>query len=357
MKGDPVTLTTDIITDPRWARMTARDRSADGQFVYSVATTGVYCRPSCAARPANPKNVRFHAGPAEAEAGGFRACKRCRPNEAPDAHIAASIERAVRMIEDAEETPTLAALAVVAGLSPSYFQRRFKAATGLSPRAYAAGRRAMRVREALPRAGSVTEALYDAGFNSSGRFYAGAASILGMTPGDYRAGGSGATIRFAVGESTLGTVLVASSERGVCAILMGDAPEALVRDLQDRFPKATLVGGDADYEALVARVVAFVEAPAGGLDLPLDVRGTAFQQRVWDALRAIPPGGRATYADIAARIGAPGAVRAVAGACAANAIAVAIPCHRVVRTDGSSSGYRWGIQRKRILQDREAVRG
>jgi AraC family transcriptional regulator of adaptative response/methylated-DNA-[protein]-cysteine methyltransferase len=239
-------------------------------------------------------------------------------------------------------------------MSRFHFHRIFKAVTGLTPKAYAAARRAERVRAELPRAGTVTEAIYEAGFNSNGRFYASASEMLGMTPTDYRSGGKRASIRFAVAECSLGSVLVAATDRGVCAILLGNDPEALVRDLQDRFPRAELIGGDAAFEQTVAAVLGMVEAPSRAVDLPLDVRGTAFQQRVWQALRTIPPGSTATYTDIADRIGAPKAVRAVAQACASNPVAIAIPCHRVVRNDGSLSGYRWGIERKRALLEREA---
>ena len=342
------TLTQD---DPRWSQIVARDRAADGAFFYSVATTGVYCRPSCASRSANPRNVAFHDSAAQAEAAGFRPCKRCKPDQ-PSAS-AAIVERACRTIEAADDAPSLETLAAGAGLSPHHFHRVFKAATGVTPRGYAAALRAGRMRAALGEAPSVTQAIYDAGFNSSGRFYAQAPAMLGMTPTAWRNGGGEADIRFAVGDCSLGAILVASSATGVCAILIGDDPESLVRDLQDRFPKARLTGGDAAYDALVAKVVGLVEAPAIGLDLPLDVRGTAFQQRVWAALRDIPAGATATYTDIAARIGAPKSVRAVAGACAANPVAVAIPCHRVIRGDGALSGYRWGIERKRALLDRE----
>jgi AraC family transcriptional regulator of adaptative response/methylated-DNA-[protein]-cysteine methyltransferase len=265
------------------------------------------------------------------------------------------VARACRLIETADEPPGLDALADSAGLSSFHFHRVFKAITGITPKAYAAAYRARRVRDELSRSATVTDAIYGAGFNSSGRFYATAPGVLGMTPTRFRSGGEGAAIRFAVGECSLGALLVAASDQGVCAILLGDAPDALVRDLQDRFPKARLIGGDTGFERLVAKVVGFVERPALGLDLPLDVRGTAFQQRVWQALRAIPVGATATYRDIARRVGAPKAVRAVAQACAANALAVAIPCHRVVRTDGALSGYRWGVQRKRALLAREAV--
>jgi AraC family transcriptional regulator of adaptative response/methylated-DNA-[protein]-cysteine methyltransferase len=341
--------------DPRWACVAARDRSVDGTFWYSVATTGIYCRPSCPSRTANPKNVRFHDSIAAAEAAGFVACKRCKPNQASsDVRNARTVARICRLIEQAEDAPPLAELAEAAGLSTTYFHRLFKAVTGVTPKDFADARRADKVRQNLGRCSSVTEAMYDAGFNSSGRFYAKSGEMLGMTPSDYRAGGAHAAIRFAVGACSLGSILVASSEKGVCAILIGDDPENLVHDLQDRFPRAQLIGGDADFEKLVAQVVGFIEAPGIGLDLPLDVRGTAFQQRVWAALREIPAGTTVSYADIAKTIGAPKSVRAVAGACAANALAVAIPCHRVVRTDGGLSGYRWGIERKRALIEREA---
>lgn len=270
------------------------------------------------------------------------------------ARHAALVAQACRRIERAGTPPSLAELAAPSGMSPWHFHRVFKAATGLTPKAYAEAHRAGRVRERLARGDTVTDAILDAGFNSSSRFYERSNERLGMPPTTWRAGGTDTRIRFAIGQCSLGAILVASSDRGVCAILLGDDPDALARDLQDRFPKADLVGGDADYERVVATVVGFVEAPRIGLDLPLDVRGTAFQERVWRALQDIPPGGTATYAEIANRIGAPRAVRAVAGACAANHLAVAIPCHRVVRSDGGLSGYRWGVQRKRTLLDREA---
>jgi AraC family transcriptional regulator of adaptative response/methylated-DNA-[protein]-cysteine methyltransferase len=342
--------------EERWAALLARDPAADGSFLYAVRTTGVYCHPSCAARPARRENVRFYRTPAEAEAAGFRPCLRCRPTEEPRGRRqAAAIARACRAIEAAEEMPELDELAVLAGMSRFHFQRVFKAVTGVTPKAYARAQRAERVRAELQRSPTVTAAIYDAGFNSNGRFYADAGKVLGMRPTDFRKGGEGRSIRFAVAQCSLGAILVAASETGICAILLGDDPEVLVRDMQDRFPNATFSGGDAGFEAWVARVVAFVEAPRLGLDLPLDVRGTAFQQRVWQALRDIPPGSTASYAEIAARIGAPRAVRAVAQACAANPLAIAVPCHRVVRTDGALSGYRWGVERKQRLLEREAA--
>jgi AraC family transcriptional regulator of adaptative response/methylated-DNA-[protein]-cysteine methyltransferase len=342
--------------DPRWKRIVARDKTADGQFWYSVFTTGVYCRPSCPSRTANPANVQLHDTLESARATGFRPCKRCNPDGPSLAdENAALVAKAYRMIDASEQEPSLEALAHAVGRSPSYFHRMFKAATGVTPKDYAAARRAAKVRQGLTSSGSVTEAIYDAGFNSSGRFYEKSTDMLGMTPSQYRAGGANEEIRFAVGQTSLGAVLVASSTKGVAAILLGDDPDMLVRSLQDRFPRAHLVGGDRDYEALVARVVGFVEAPRIGLDLPLDVRGTAFQQRVWRALQQIPVGTTVSYAEIARRIGASKAVRAVAGACAANNLAVAIPCHRVIRNDGSLSGYAWGVERRHLLLDREAL--
>jgi AraC family transcriptional regulator of adaptative response/methylated-DNA-[protein]-cysteine methyltransferase len=343
------------VSDPRWAAVLARDAAADGRFVYSVRTTGVYCRPSCGARTARPENVQFHPTAADAERAGFRPCKRCRPDRPrpADPHAALVIELC-RRIERAERAPRLDELAASAGLSPSHLHRVFKAVTGLTPNAYAAAHRARRVRAELDRGATITEAVYGAGYGSSGRFYEESSAVLGMTPARYRAGGADTEIRFAAGECSLGAILVAASAHGVCAILMGDDAAGLVLDLQDRFPRACLIGGDAVFEGLVAKVVGLVEAPRLGLDLPLDVRGTAFQRRVWQALRAIPAGRTASYGEIARRIGAPKSARAVAGACAANPLAVAIPCHRVVRTDGGLSGYRWGVERKLALLDREA---
>ncbi|MGE0314629.1 MAG: bifunctional DNA-binding transcriptional regulator/O6-methylguanine-DNA methyltransferase Ada [Lautropia sp.] len=341
--------------DPRWARVLARDPEADGSFFYSVKTTGVYCRPSCASRAARPENVAFHASTDAAERAGFRPCRRCRPNDADArALLAAKIADLCRYLEHAPQVPSLEALGRRASTSPWHLQRTFKAVTGLTPRQYANAHRAKRAREAIAAAPTVTDAIYAAGFNSSGRFYEQADAMLGMTPTRVRAGGAGMDIHVAIGECSLGAILVARSARGVCAILLGDDPAGLLRDLQDRFPNATLNGADAGFDALVATVVGLVEAPRAGVDLPLDVRGTAFQQRVWRALQQIAPGSTCSYAELARRIGQPSAVRAVAQACAANAHAVAIPCHRVVRTDGSLSGYRWGVARKRALLEREA---
>ena len=341
--------------DPRWAAIVARDPKADALFVYGVKTTGVYCRPSSASRLPRPENIQFFDTPAHAEAAGYRASKRATGDQTQlAAHHAQLVAEACRQIEQADTAPSLNALALRAGLSPFHFHRVFKAVTGLTPKGYASAQRARKVREGLKGQHSVTDALYDAGFNSNSRFYESADQLLGMKPGDYKAGGTNSEILFAVGQCSLGAILVAQSVRGVCAILLGDDPDTLVRDLQDQFPKADLVGADRRFEQLIAQVVGFIEAPALGLDLPLDLRGTAFQQRVWQALRDIPLGSTASYAQIAERIGAPKSFRAVAQACGANCLAVAIPCHRVVRSNGELSGYRWGVERKRRLLARES---
>jgi AraC family transcriptional regulator of adaptative response/methylated-DNA-[protein]-cysteine methyltransferase len=276
---------------------------------------------------------------------------------AVDARHTALITDACHLIEQAVTPPTLTQLAAQLQLSPFHFHRLFKAETGLTPKAYANAFRARRLREELDAAATtgstITDAIYDAGFNANSRFYETSEARLGMRPGEYRAGGRNAEIRFAVGQCSLGAILVGQSRRGICAILLGDDPDRLVRDLQDQFPHAHLVGGDTGFEQLIAQVVGFVEDPALGLNLPLDVRGTAFQERVWQALREIPPGTVVSYAQVAERIGSPKAFRAVAQACGANPIAVAIPCHRVVRRDGDISGYRWGVERKWELLQRE----
>ncbi len=338
-----------------WDAVKTRDRAFDGKVFYAVASTGIYCRPSCPARLPQRKNVSFYASCREAEAAGFRPCKRCKPNETSlhDRHVA-KVAMACRIIEDADEPPSLDELATAAELSPYHFHRVFKAMTGLTPKAYAAAHRQKRLQAKLPKSSSVTEAIHDAGFNSSGRFYADSAAVLGMTPTEFRSGGENAELRFAIGQCSLGSILVASSDKGIAAIFLGDDPEALLHNLEDRFPKAKLIGGDHTFEDTMAKVIGLVEAPGTAHDLPLDVRGTAFQHRVWQALREIPSGTTATYSEIAERIGMPKAVRAVAAACAANKIAIAIPCHRVVRNDGSLSGYRWGVDRKRTLLAREA---
>ncbi len=344
----------DEADEPRWLAVQRRDRSADGQFLYGVRTTGIYCRPSCGARLPLRANVVFFATGAAAEAAGFRPCRRCRPDGMGlEARRSSAIARACRLIEQSQDKVGVDALAAAAGMSRFHFQRVFKATTGLTPKAYAAAARRGRVTAELQSGGRVTDAIYAAGYGSSSRFYSGSGRELGMRPSDLRAGGRGVAMRFAVGQCSLGSILVAATDRGLCAILMGDEPDGLVRDLQDRFPRAALEAGDTEFERWMSKVVGFVDAPRLGLELPLDIRGTAFQQRVWRALREIPPGTTMSYAEIAARLGAPGSARAVARACAANPLAVAIPCHRVVRKDGDLSGYRWGVERKRALLERE----
>jgi AraC family transcriptional regulator of adaptative response/methylated-DNA-[protein]-cysteine methyltransferase len=355
-KRPPVPAPEDELVDARWAAVLARDTQYDGGFYYSVATTGVYCRPSCPARRPKRAHVRFHDSLASAEAAGFRPCKRCKPDQSVSQH-GAKVAQACRVIEAAEEPPTLHQLAAAVGLSPYHFHRLFKAATGVTPKAYANAHRNARVRASLARSATVTEAIYDAGFNSNGRFYATATEALGMSPTAFRAGGADMQIRYAVGACSLGSVLVAASDKGVCAILLGDGPEALLAELRRQFPRAAVAGGGKDFAALAARVIDHVETPGAGLDLPLDIRGTVFQHRVWEALRRIPAGTTVSYTDIAKAIGAPKSVRAVAGACAANRLAIAIPCHRVVRGDGSLSGYRWGVDRKRALLAKEKSSG
>jgi AraC family transcriptional regulator of adaptative response/methylated-DNA-[protein]-cysteine methyltransferase len=340
--------------DARWTAVVNRDAAADSAFVYAVRTTGIYCRPTCPSRRPRRENAEFHSDATAAERAGYRPCQRCRPREASLAQRRAeSVSRACRLIEASEDLPSLDELAQAAGLSRFHFHRVFKSITGLTPRSYIAARRAERVREELLTNETVTEAMYEAGFNSSGRFYAASTQMLGMTPQRYRSGGEGMEIRFALGECSLGTILVAASEKGICAISLGSDPQQLLQEFQDRFANATLIPGGKAFDAWVARVLAFVEAPGVGLSLPLDIRGTAFQQRVWQALTEIPVGTTISYSELAERIGSPKSVRAVARACATNSIALAIPCHRVVRSDGALSGYRWGVERKRTLLERE----
>ena len=339
----------------KWAAVVARDAAFDGMFYFSVETTGVYCRPSCPARRPKRAHVRFHDSAEGAEEAGFRPCKRCRPGQPSLFETQADkVARACRTIETAEQEPRLDELARDAGLSPHHFHRVFKSVLGVTPRAYAAAHRKTRLRETLGNASTITEAIYDAGFNSGSHFYAGAKETLGMTPTEFRSGGAAAEINFAIGQCSLGPILVAATSKGVCAIFFGDDPASLHAALQKQFPRARLVAGSDTFKDTLAKVVAFVEAPRSKFDVPLDIRGTAFQHRVWEALRRIPPGRTASYAEIAEAIGASGSARAVARACASNPIAVAVPCHRVVRSDGSLSGYRGGVVRKRALLAREA---
>jgi AraC family transcriptional regulator, regulatory protein of adaptative response / methylated-DNA-[protein]-cysteine methyltransferase len=342
--------------DARWQAVLARDPQARDAFVYGVLTTGIYCRPGCASRRPNRANVRFFDSWQAAEAAGLRPCKRCQPQAAdqPDPTTAAVVQ-ACALIDAAESPPSLNELAAAVGLSPAHFHRQFRRIVGITPKQYAAEKQRGRARELIQSGGSVTEAIYQAGFDSSSPFYQQSRPALGMKPATYRNGGPGQTIRFAVVQSYLGWVLVAATDQGLCRIDIAETPDPLPGRLHDRFPAAELVANDPDFDRLVARVLAFLERPEQGLELPLDIQGTAFQQQVWTALRTIPAGSTASYSDIAQRIGRPGAARAVAQACAANPIAVAIPCHRVVRGDGGLGGYRWGIDRKQALLQREGA--
>ncbi len=337
--------------DAAWAAVLRRDRAMDGRFVTGVLTTGIYCRPSCAARHPKRENVRFFANGEEAAAAGLRACLRCRPDDV--SRDSAAVEAALALIEASEEPPSLDALAARAGYSPFHFHRLFKRATGVTPAAYARGKRARTMTETLAANGRVTDAIYDAGYSGPGRFYAEAKDRLGMTPTRWRDGGRGETIGWATAETSLGTMLVAATGRGICRLSF-DEGEA---DLKGRFPRATIVPGGPAMAELVERTVAAVEAPERPHDLPLDVRGTAFQEAVWRELARIPPGESLSYAALAARAGRPQAVRAAGTACGSNQIAVLIPCHRARRGDGSPGGYAYGLERKASLLEREGWRG
>ncbi|MBI4724277.1 MAG: bifunctional DNA-binding transcriptional regulator/O6-methylguanine-DNA methyltransferase Ada [Rhodomicrobium sp.] len=340
--------------DARWEAVTARDKSAEGRFVYAVVTTGIYCRPTCPSRRPLPENVRFFASKEEAERAGFRPCKRCKPDGASiEEKLTGAVAKASALIEAADGTPDFNAIAEAAGLSRHHLHRAFKRIAGITPGAYFKSLRERRAIAGLRKGAAVTEAIYDAGYGSSSRFYETLAPKLGLKPGAYTKGGTGEVIRFAAGKCSLGSILVAATEKGVCAIELGDTPEDLIEAFQRRFPDAELVGGDPAFEQIVAQAVSLAEQPERGLGLPLHVRGTAFQLKVWEILRGIRAGETMTYQEIAAKAGAPGAVRAAANACAANKIAIAIPCHRAVRTGGALSGYRWGARRKAALLERE----
>jgi AraC family transcriptional regulator, regulatory protein of adaptative response / methylated-DNA-[protein]-cysteine methyltransferase len=342
---------TTVDGDEAWAAVLRRDRGMDGRFVTGVLTTGIYCRPSCAARHPKRDNVRFFATGTEAAAAGLRACLRCKPDAV--GRDAAAIETALRLIETAEEPPSLEVLARHAGYSPFHFHRLFKRATGVTPAAYARGKRARAMTETLTSNGRVTDAIYDAGYSGPGRFYADVRDRLGMTPTRWRDGGRGETIGWATAATSLGTMLVAATERGICRLSF-DEGEA---ELRRRFPNATIRPGGAAMADLVARTVAAVETPARPHDLPLDVRGTAFQEAVWRELSRIPPGESLSYAALAARAGRPNAVRAAGTACGSNQVAILIPCHRARRGDGSPGGYAYGLERKAKLLEREGWRG
>jgi AraC family transcriptional regulator of adaptative response/methylated-DNA-[protein]-cysteine methyltransferase len=350
------TLRPSLSEDARYDAFARRDRSLRDAFVMAVKTTGVYCRAGCAARTPLRRNVEFFDTVEEARAAGFRACKRCRPDEAGSPH-AAMIARACRTLEEAETAPGLEALAAEARLSPFHFHRLFKAETGVTPAQYAAAVRDRKAKAALADGASVTEAVYDAGYGSASRFYDGAKDRFGMAPRAWREKGRGEAIRVATAPCALGQVLVAATDKGVCAIELGDDAATLRADFERRFENARTVEGDENLAALVEQVVGLIERPGtASSDLPLDVRGTAFQHRVWDALRRIPAGETWSYAELAREIGAPGAARAVGAACGANPTAVVVPCHRVVGADRKLTGYRWGVERKRELLARERGR-
>ncbi|MBL9114243.1 MAG: bifunctional DNA-binding transcriptional regulator/O6-methylguanine-DNA methyltransferase Ada [Verrucomicrobiaceae bacterium] len=343
--------------DERYAAVVGRLLEADGHFVYAVTTTGIFCRPSCSAKTALRKNVRFFVTPVDAHRAGFRACKRCQPDgESLDEHYSKMVAKACHRLDQCERLPALNELAVQCGMSRFHFQRIFKRVIGITPGQYHAAKRAERVRSGLTKKQSVTEAILDAGFANTAHFHSTISQQLGMKAKTYRSGGRGENIRYAMGDCTLGKVLVASSERGICAILLGDQPNPLVDDLRERFPEADIQEGDSAFTQMVEAVIRHVDTPNQTFDLPLDIRGTAFQQRVWRALMTIPPGTTATYSQLADLIGSPAAVRAVAGACAANALAVVVPCHRIVRSDGNLSGYRWGVKRKAALLAAEGAK-
>jgi AraC family transcriptional regulator of adaptative response/methylated-DNA-[protein]-cysteine methyltransferase len=335
--------------EDRWRIALAKDRRFDGAFVTGVHSTGIYCRPSCPARPPRRENVSFYATPADAEAAGLRACLRCRPDDV--SRDEAAVAEAITLLRDADEPVPLDRLAAVTGYSPAHFQRLFKRAVGLSPAAFARALRVERAADALSAGGRVTDAVYDAGFSAPSRFYEASEGRLGMSPSAWRDGGRGAVIRWTVVPTSLGPMLVAATDKGVCRLSFNEG-EA---DLRARFPEAELIEGGEAFAGLLADVVAAVEQPGDSRHIPLDVQGTAFQEAVWQELRRIPPGETRSYAEIAAAVGKPGAVRAAGSANGANNVAVLIPCHRVIRSDGTLGGYAYGLEIKRKLLRRECT--
>lgn len=343
--------------EERWQGVAGRDPASEGRFVYAVATTGIYCRPTCSSRRPLRRNVLFFDSWQEAEQSGFRACLRCAPASGNvSSALPEPVLRACRAIDGAEEPLSLEQLASLAGISRYHLHRLFKSALGVTPKQYASQRRAQRLQQGLQQGESVSGAMYGAGFGSSSRLYEDSDRLLGMSPGRYRKGGEGERVRWTIAGSTLGHVLVAATDRGICAIELADTPEMLRERLAGLFPNAELAGDDPGFALLVGEVIGLVETPMRAVDLPLDLHGTAFQHRVWKALREIPAGATASYAEVARAIGSPQGARAVARACAANPVAVAVPCHRVTRGDGATGGYRWGAERKKELLEREKKR-
>jgi len=342
------------LDEARWAAVERRDAAWDGRFVLAVSSTGIYCRPSCPARRPRRDRVRFYASPAEARAAGYRACRRCRPDLAADSPAVDLVRRASTLLRDADGPVTLASLGAQLGVSPTHLQRTFKRLTGVSPREYAAARRDGALRRRLRANASVLDAIFEAGYGSTSRVYERSGAQLGMTPGAYRNGAAGAAISYTTAETPLGTMLVAATERGLCRVILGESAAALEDALAREFPAASRVRDDERIAPMAAALVEQSRGRQPAAELPLDVRSTAFQRQVWDALRRIPLGSTRSYAQVAASIGRPGAARAVARACASNPVALAVPCHRVVRGDGALGGYRWGVDRKRSLLEAEA---
>ncbi|MFA6122328.1 MAG: bifunctional DNA-binding transcriptional regulator/O6-methylguanine-DNA methyltransferase Ada [Sphingomonas sp.] len=345
-----MTQTLPLDPDAAWKAFEARDRHSDGRFVGAVKTTGIYCKPSCPARHPKRENVVFYRTPEEARAAGFRACLRCAPDAVGRDRIA--VARAVALIEAAEEVVALDALAAQVGYAPHHFHRLFKRATGVTPAAYARGLMAQRAARALAGDATVTDAIYEAGYSAPSRFYDGGAKRLGMTPSAWKRGGAGVTIRWTVADTSLGAMLVAATDKGLCRVSFDEGEAAL----HARFPYAEIVPGGAALADLAAQVVASVESPDRDRDLPLDVQGTAFQEAIWQALRAIPLGETRSYAELATMVGNPKAVRAAGTACGANPVSIIVPCHRAQRTDGTLGGYAYGIDRKVALRTREGVK-
>ena len=345
--------------DKYWQSLVSRDITADNQFIYAVVTTGIYCRPTCPSKLAKRENIQFFDNAEQAERAGFRACLRCKPQaeqtraQQKNEKYIALTKQACAILDSQEDGVSFKMIAKTLNVSPYHLHRIFKQVTGLTPQDYIRSVKARKFTENANKAKSVTEAFYDAGYNSSGRFYETAKARLGMKPKDWKEGTYMQQIKFAIAETSLGAVLVAATVKGICAIQLGDEPEQLIEELQLRFPKAELIGADTEFETMVAAVIALVETPDKAFDLPLDLQGTLFQERVWRALMTIPAGATLTYTQLAEKIGSPEAVRAVANACANNKIAIAVPCHRVIRSDGNLAGYRWGIDRKRALLLRE----